>query len=159
MKRNKIRLTESQLRQMVAESVKSVLNEIGDTRRGQYALGQLGGRRLANNDSFGEMETAVHARDNRSNIYHLSSYEDGMQDYLNAHTENKNAKKAQQIISALQKLNFEERGHEINDYSREGEISVSNINVPALADCQAIARKYGVRFEYEESFNLGIFWL
>ena len=36
-----IRLTESQLREMISESVKKMLNEIGDTNRGQYMLGRL----------------------------------------------------------------------------------------------------------------------
>ena len=36
-----IKLTESQLHDIIAESVKRCLNEIGDTRRGQYMLGRL----------------------------------------------------------------------------------------------------------------------
>ena len=39
--KNIIRLTESQLREMISESVKKMLNEIGDTNRGQYMLGRL----------------------------------------------------------------------------------------------------------------------
>ena len=45
MKRNRIRLSESQLHRIIEESVKSVLNEIGDTERGQYALGAAQARR------------------------------------------------------------------------------------------------------------------
>lgn len=53
MKR-KIRLTESELRNIVAESIKNVLNEIGDTHRGQYMLGRVAGRtpNSVNNDAF-----------------------------------------------------------------------------------------------------------
>lgn len=36
-----IRLTESQLKRVISESVKKILNEIGDTNRGQYMLGRL----------------------------------------------------------------------------------------------------------------------
>jgi len=36
-----IKLTESQLHDIIVESVKKCLNEIGDTRRGQYMLGRL----------------------------------------------------------------------------------------------------------------------
>lgn len=43
----RIRLTESDLHRMIKESVKSVINEIGDTRRGQWMLGRLAAR---NND-------------------------------------------------------------------------------------------------------------
>jgi len=39
-----VKLSESQLRNMVAESVKGVLNEIGDTPAGQWMLGRLAGR-------------------------------------------------------------------------------------------------------------------
>lgn len=41
-----IKLTESQLHDIIAESVKECLNEIGDTRRGQYMLGRLHRRAL-----------------------------------------------------------------------------------------------------------------
>ena len=51
MKTNKnvVRLTESQLKAMIAESVANVLNEIGDTQAGQNALAQVYGRRAAKN--------------------------------------------------------------------------------------------------------------
>lgn len=45
MKKNRIRLTESQLHKVIKESVKKVLNEIGDTEKGQYALGALEARK------------------------------------------------------------------------------------------------------------------
>ena len=39
--KNRIRLTESQLNRVIKESVNKILNEIGDTARGQYMLGRL----------------------------------------------------------------------------------------------------------------------
>lgn len=52
-----IKLTESDLHRIVDESIKKVLNEIGDTNRGQFMLGRLAGRKYANNhtaDGFDE---------------------------------------------------------------------------------------------------------
>lgn len=46
MKQNRIKLTESQLKQMIKEAVDNVLNEIGNTPQGQYMLGRLAGRKL-----------------------------------------------------------------------------------------------------------------
>ena len=43
-----IRLTESDIHQMVRNSVKRIINEIGDTKRGQWMLG-----RVSNRQSFG----------------------------------------------------------------------------------------------------------
>lgn len=45
MNKQRIRLTESQLNKIIKESVKKALNEIGDTERGQYALGAAQARR------------------------------------------------------------------------------------------------------------------
>lgn len=44
-KKQVIRLTESDLHRVIKESVKRALNEIGDTERGQYALGAAQARR------------------------------------------------------------------------------------------------------------------
>ena len=40
-RKNTIRLTENKLKKVISESVRKVLNEIGDTNRGQYMLGRL----------------------------------------------------------------------------------------------------------------------
>jgi hypothetical protein len=48
--KQRIRLTESKLRNLISESVRHCLNEIGDTHRGQYALGRVYGRKR--NDKF-----------------------------------------------------------------------------------------------------------
>ena len=44
--KNTVQLTESQLKALIAESVRNVLNEIGDTEEGQRAMGKLWGRKL-----------------------------------------------------------------------------------------------------------------
>lgn len=51
-KKNTIRLTEDWLKTIISESVETVLNEIGDTRRGQYLLGKLYKRKR--DDSWSE---------------------------------------------------------------------------------------------------------
>lgn len=57
MKRT-IKLRESELRRMIAESVKSVLNEIGDTDDGQDVLGQVYGRALRRAQMLGDKGAA-----------------------------------------------------------------------------------------------------
>lgn len=44
MKKNIIKLNETELKKIIAESVKKVLSEIGDTPRGQYAMAAVAGR-------------------------------------------------------------------------------------------------------------------
>ena len=41
MKKQVIRITESELKQIIHEATNHILNEIGDTRRGQYLLGKF----------------------------------------------------------------------------------------------------------------------
>lgn len=43
-KKQLVRLTESDLNNIIKESVNIILNEIGDTHRGQYMLGRLSNR-------------------------------------------------------------------------------------------------------------------
>lgn len=45
--KKRIRLTESDLHRIVKESVNKILNEIGDTPRGNFALNAVRGRRAA----------------------------------------------------------------------------------------------------------------
>ena len=47
MNKKLIRLTEQDLHRIIMESVNSVLNEIGDTPRGNFALNAVRGRRAA----------------------------------------------------------------------------------------------------------------
>ena len=51
MKRT-IRLRESELRRMISESVNGILNEIGNTKRGQYMLGRLKNRQSNGGGKF-----------------------------------------------------------------------------------------------------------
>ena len=46
MKKNIVRLSENRLRQIISESVNEVLNEIGDTEKGCYALSAVQGRAM-----------------------------------------------------------------------------------------------------------------
>ena len=50
--KQRIRLTESDLHRIVKEAVNKVLNEIGDTERGQYALGALAKRKQQRGETF-----------------------------------------------------------------------------------------------------------
>lgn len=53
MNKKLIRLTESDLHRIVKESVNKILNEIGDTEKGQDALGQVHGRALRRQQMLG----------------------------------------------------------------------------------------------------------
>lgn len=64
-----IKLNESELKKIVAESVKRVVNEIGDTLAGQYMLGRLGGKKISNNDIKGFQKVADYAKNGREEIY------------------------------------------------------------------------------------------
>ena len=70
---------------------------------------------------------------------------------------NNTESKGNAIIKALQELNFEGRGHQIKNYLEDypSEIAVTNINVPSIADCKAIADKFDV--EFYTDFGMGIF--
>ena len=70
---------------------------------------------------------------------------------------NNTESKGNAIIKALQELNFEGRGHKVMNYLDEfpSEIAVTNINVPSIADCKAIADKFDV--EFYTDFGMGIF--
>ena len=72
-------------------------------------------------------------------------------------TENDIQSKGNAIINALRELNFEGRGHQIKNYLEDypSEIAVTNINVPSIADCKAIAERFDV--EFYTDFGLGIF--
>ena len=55
-----IRLTEGDLHQIVENCVRKVMNEIGDTPRGQYMLGKLAARQLPSN-TYKSANTSVYA--------------------------------------------------------------------------------------------------
>jgi hypothetical protein len=72
-----VRLTESELHRIIKESVNRVLNEIGDTPNGQYALGKLAQRQLHRDKNpkaaFKTMWKAgdnnIEGNNNKSNAY------------------------------------------------------------------------------------------
>lgn len=66
-------ITESQLKKMIAESIKSTLNEIGDTEAGQWMLGRLAGRKIAN----GEKESDVLSKYGYDGDRFNGDYKDG----------------------------------------------------------------------------------
>lgn len=57
----KIKLTENALRKIVKESVKKVLKEAGESRRGQYQLGRLSKRQEKRNDPSSALRTSEYA--------------------------------------------------------------------------------------------------
>ena len=61
MNKKLIRLTESDLHKIVKESVNKILNEIGDTAKGQYMLGRLQGRQMGNGNRQQAMNTQNYA--------------------------------------------------------------------------------------------------
>ena len=78
MNKKLIRLTEGDLHRIVKESVNRVLNEIGDTPRGQYMLGRLQGRQLKNGDSKSAARTAMYSGSEQGKFYpnDMDNYED-----------------------------------------------------------------------------------
>lgn len=52
MSKNVVKINEETLRKIIAESVKKALNEIGDTPKGQYAIGALAGRKFAKGGDY-----------------------------------------------------------------------------------------------------------
>ena len=76
--KQKIRLSEADLHRIVKESVNRVLNEIGDTPRGQYMLGRLKGRQLKNGDRKSAARTSTYSSSEQDKYYpnDMDNYED-----------------------------------------------------------------------------------
>ena len=110
MNKKLIRLTESDLHRIVKESVNRIINEIGDTEKGQRALGTLQARKVINADGatvddFFDNQAKEggkiynYAKHNRASLGNDSdeygntinplykSYTQGYVDYLNSHPE------------------------------------------------------------------------
>lgn len=93
MKRNRkqvMRLTESDLHKVIKESVKRVLNEIGDTPKGQYALGALASRKnnglAPSSDGFDRSIDHYASKQRKQKLGHDVSYvptDNPNLDYLN----------------------------------------------------------------------------
>ena len=74
MNKKLIRLTESDLHRIVKESVHKIINEIGDTPKGQDALGQVYGRAIRRAQNIGDKGTVPRklrnvARDAKDKAY------------------------------------------------------------------------------------------
>ena len=68
MNKNRIRLTEQQLHRVIKESVNKILNEIGDTNRGQYMLGRVASR-ASNRGDYYTMHDAIDKRTKYSDAF------------------------------------------------------------------------------------------
>lgn len=68
-----IKLRESELKRMIAESVKRVLKESGNTKRGSYLMGRAGRRNLVR----GDISNFIDKRDKASN---KDAFNQGMED-------------------------------------------------------------------------------
>lgn len=69
MNKKIIRLTESDLHRIIKESVKRVLNEVGDTSKGQHMLGRLHAKKVVNSE---DDDVFDYARDNRRKVNGLN---------------------------------------------------------------------------------------
>ena len=106
MNKKLIKLTEGDLKQIVKESVSKIINEIGDTPKGQRGLGALHARKVLRNNDLSDdtYNYAQNARggdkyDNRGNnenpLYH--DYANGYIDYLNSHPDEYMANKRKRM--------------------------------------------------------------
>ena len=95
-----IRLTESDLHRIIVETVKSTLNEIGDSDEGQYDLGRAAGRRYIRSLDASTREDAMkhgdyadriagHAAANCNSLEHGKNFDIGFEDVLNYYNKNK----------------------------------------------------------------------
>ena len=75
MNKKLIRLTENDLHRIVKESVNRILNEIGDTERGQYMLGRLAGRKRNNGDFNSSREINNYAMKDPNRSYYSRDYD------------------------------------------------------------------------------------
>ena len=77
MNKKLIRLTESDLHRIVKESVDRILNEVGDTKRGQYMLGRLKNRQSARGINYNDAgDYAYKANGNSYSDDYQQGYED-----------------------------------------------------------------------------------
>ena len=67
--KHRIKLTESDLHRIIKESVRCVLNEIGDTDDGQYILGRMEGRQKNRGDFDAAKNTSNYALGQRVSKY------------------------------------------------------------------------------------------
>ena len=131
MNKKLIRLTESDLHKIVKESVGKIINEIGDTPKGQRGLGGLHARKVLRNNDLSDdtYNYAQNARggdkyDNRGNnenpLYH--DYANGYIDYLNSHPDeymaNKRKRMSESYLHRIVKESVNRIINEIGDTQR-----------------------------------------
>ena len=71
--KKRIKLTEAQLHKVLTESVKKILNEIGDTPKGQYMLGRLAGRYTNDHNAATNKFDWHRAEEGESNVRNFAS--------------------------------------------------------------------------------------
>jgi hypothetical protein len=131
MNKKLIRLTEQDLHKIVKESVSKIINEIGDTPKGQRGLGALHARKVLRNNDLSDdtYNYAQNARggdkyDNRGNnenpLYH--DYANGYIDYLNSHPDeyiaNKRKRMSESYLHRIVKESVNRVLNEVGDTKR-----------------------------------------
>lgn len=140
MNKKLIRLTESDLHKIVEKSVGKIINEIGDTPKGQRGLGALHARKvLRNNDlSYDTYNYAQNARggdkyDNRGNNENplYRDYANGYIDYLNSHPDeymaNKRKRMSESYLHRIVEKSVNRILKESDDFEPTGYKTVSNL--------------------------------
>lgn len=133
MKKNIIHITESELKKIIKESIKQRLNEIGETKRGQRALGALAARKKLSHKPFSKIDKyAENARggDNWDILSYPNgtiegvnplypAYAKGYKEYLDSHPD--------EVTSYYKTKHL----HESYDYTEciEDEVYISETNV------------------------------
>lgn len=141
MKR-RIRLTEGDLHRVIKESVKKVINEIGDTRSGQELLGQLALRKNKNQQFGKEKEIYNYAKKNfKMPSYDPNTYGEGDYSEYEYHGFDKgedgfstgyddgvyaDSEAARRIIKLLMKTNINDGKHKIYK-GPDSSIIISNV--------------------------------
>ena len=93
MNKKLIRLTESDLHRIVRESVNKVLNEIGDTKRGQNLIGQVAARAMHRGD-YQTMFDALDRRSKEDDTNFIHGHNDRLDVINNPDTSSKEGRRA-----------------------------------------------------------------
>lgn len=106
MRKDIIRTTENQLHRMIKESVREVLNEVGDTNYGQWILGRLSKRQHMRGDADKSAETRCYAWEQNGEKY--SPYFSQGEDMEQYNGDNERLKKHIHNIFRKNKKNMDE---------------------------------------------------
>lgn len=107
----KYRITESRLRNMIRESVVGLLNEIGDTRRGQWMLGRLAARQANRGDFTTASDKAYYTNGNNYSNEYNSGWDDEME-----FMKNNNRFQIQNTYDALKMADMDDLGNKFIDF-------------------------------------------